>query len=127
MAETPQEHSESRSKTPGMGFSRRKGIQDIEFLTITASDAYTGRIVKRLVWVGVMIVVVLAIAIVLITPDQTDDVRALLHKCHPQFSLVTCLLLRTGMRFGQTAFNMPSYPAFHSSSGLIDITCVRIC
>lgn len=80
---------------------------------------------RRLIAVGVALLLAVAVLTVLITPDQTDDVKALLHKNSPQVSLLCGMHIQV-----QTLRQEPaaaSWFGVSSNTQVIALTCARLC
>lgn len=83
--------------------------------------------VGNCVKVTVILIIVVAVAAILVTPDPNDDVPGLLHKAQVYAlslsGVISPLLL--GLPVRSVAQPAPSYQP--DSSGLLDLVCVRLC
>jgi hypothetical protein len=70
------------SLRPGLDCPPSRSARYRKFLTSELFRAYAVSIVGRFIRMVIVVLVAVAVATVLITPDQTDDDRALLRKCH---------------------------------------------
>jgi hypothetical protein len=82
--------------------------------------------VRGFIVVGIVVLVAVAVLTVLITPDQTDDVKALLHKCSLQVYLLAGVYLKTPVSRRSIA-EACGFGLFDTPRPLIDLTCVRLC
>jgi len=82
--------------------------------------------VGRFIIVGIVVLVAVAVVTVLITPDQNDDVKALLHKCSLQVYLLAGVCLKTLVSRRSIA-EACRFGLFDTPRPLIDLTCVRLC
>jgi len=82
--------------------------------------------VGRFIIAGIVVLVAVAVVTVLITPDQNDDVKALLHKCSLQVYLLAGVCLKTLVSRRSIA-EACRFGLFDTRRPLIDLTCVRLC
>jgi len=96
-------------------------------LTDGIRKMYTYRTMGRLVWLGMVLLAMIAIATVLVTPDPTDDVSGLLNSAHIHLlpssngSLALAVLNHT------YRVALPQTSIHQDFSHLIDSICVRLC
>jgi len=82
--------------------------------------------VRRFIVVGIIVLVAVAVVTVLITPDQNDDVKALLHKCSLRVYLLAGVCVKTLVSRRSIA-EACGFGVLDNPRPLIDLTCVRLC